>query len=46
VNYAELLKISEIVVGMIIIGAIGFALNEILLLGEKHLFRWRWEVTL
>jgi len=46
VNYAELLKIAEIVVGMIIIGAIGFALNEILLLVEKHLFRLRWQVTL
>src|SRR5581483_5802077 len=46
VNYAELLKIAEIVVGMIIIGAIGFALNEILLLVEKRLFRWRWQVTL
>jgi len=46
VNYAELLKISEIVVGMIIIGAIGFALNEILLLVEKRLFRWRWQVSL
>jgi len=46
VNYAELLKISEIVVGMIIIGTIGFLLNEVLLLVEKRLFRWRWQVTL
>ena len=46
VNYAELLKIPEIVVGMIIIGSIGFLLNEALLLVEKRLFRWRWQVTL
>jgi len=45
-NYAELLKIPEIIVGMIIIGAIGFVLNELLLLAERYLFRWRWEVTL
>lgn len=45
-NYAELLKIPEIIVGMILIGAIGFVLNELLLLAERHLFRWRWQVTL
>ena len=45
-NYAELLKIPEIIVGMVIIGAIGFVLNEILLLAERRLFRWRWQVTL
>lgn len=45
-NYAELLKIPEIIVGMILIGAIGFVLNELLLLAEQRLFRWRWQVTL
>ena len=45
-NYAELLKIPEIIVGMILIGAIGFVLNELLLLVERRLFRWRWQVTL
>jgi NitT/TauT family transport system permease protein len=45
-NYAELLKIPEIIVGMILIGAIGFVLNELLLLAEHRLFRWRWQVTL
>lgn len=45
-NYAELLKIPEIIVGMVLVGAIGFVLNEILLLCEKYLFKWRWEVTL
>ena len=46
VDYSELLKIPEVIVGMLLIGAIGFVLNEILLLAEKRLFRWRWTVTL
>jgi len=46
VNYAELLQIAEIVVGMILIGALGFVMNEILLSVERRLFRWRWQVTL
>lgn len=45
-NYSELLKIPEIIVGMILIGLIGFILNEILLLVERGLFKWRWQVTL
>ena len=31
---------------LILIGALGFVMNEILLRVEKRLFRWRWEVTL
>src|SRR5439155_19250232 len=46
VNYAELIRIPEIVVGMILIGVLGFAMNELLLRIERRLFRWRWEVTL
>lgn len=46
VNYSELLRIPEVVVAMILIGALGFLFNEILLMTEKYLFRWRWEVTL
>jgi NitT/TauT family transport system permease protein len=46
VNYAELIRIPEIVVGMLLIGALGFLMNEALLRIEKRLFRWRWEVTL
>ena len=46
VDYSELLKIPEVIVGMLLIGAIGFVLNEVLLLAEKRLFRWRWTVTL
>lgn len=46
VNYAELLRIPEIVVGMLLIGVLGFLMNEALLRVEKRLFRWRWEVSL
>ena len=46
VNYAELLRIPEIVVAMILIGVLGFLMNEILLRIEKRVFRWRWEVSL
>jgi NitT/TauT family transport system permease protein len=46
VNYAELIRIPEIVVGMILIGVLGFAMNEVLLRIERRLFRWRWDVTL
>lgn len=46
VDYSELLKIPEVIVGMLLIGAIGFVLNEGLLLIEKRLFRWRWQVSL
>ena len=46
VNYGELLQVQYIVVGMILIGALGFLFNEVLLLVEKRLFRWRAEVKL
>lgn len=46
VNYSELLRIPEVVVAMMLIGALGFLFNEMLLMTEKYLFRWRWEVTL
>jgi len=46
VNYSELVQVPEVIVGMLLIGLIGFLMNEILLLVEKHLFKWRWKVTL
>lgn len=46
INYAELLRIPEIIVGMIIIGTLGFVLNELLLITEKRMFKWRWKVTI
>jgi sulfonate transport system permease protein len=45
-NYAELLQVPQVIVGMLLIGLIGFLMNEILLLIEKRLFRWRWQVSL
>jgi len=33
-------------VGMLLIGLIGFLMNEVFLRVEKRLFRWRWEVSL
>ncbi|MGH7661281.1 MAG: ABC transporter permease [Vulcanimicrobiaceae bacterium] len=46
VNYGELLQVPYIVVGMILIGALGFLFNEALLVVEKRMFRWRAEVKL
>jgi NitT/TauT family transport system permease protein len=46
VNYAELLQVPQVIVGMLLIGFIGFLMNEVLLLAEKRLFRWRWQVSL
>ncbi len=45
-KYAEMLRMAEIVVGMIIIGLCGLLMNEVLLVIERRLFRWRWEVRL
>lgn len=36
---------GEMLVGMILIGIIGLAMNEALIQIEKRLFRWRWEVV-
>lgn len=46
INYAELLMVPHVIVGMLLIGLIGFLMNEVLLLVEKRLFRWRWQVRL
>ena len=45
-KYAELIRMAEIIVGMLLIGLIGFLMNEVFLRVEKRLFRWRWEVSL
>ncbi len=45
-KYAELLELGPVISGMLIIGVIGFAMNEILLIIEKKMFKWRWEVSL
>ncbi len=45
-KYAGLLKTNEIVVGMLLIGIIGYLSNEGMLKVEKYLFRWRADITL
>lgn len=45
-KYAELLRMSEIVVGMLVIGLIGFLMNEVFIVIERKLFRWRQEVSI
>lgn len=45
-KYAELIRMPEIIVGMLTIGIIGFIMNEIFLLVEKRIFKWRWEVSI
>ncbi len=44
-KYAELIRMPEIIVGMLTIGVIGFIMNEIFLLVERRIFKWRWEVS-
>ncbi len=45
-KYAELLRMSEILVGMLIIGIIGFIMNEIFIAVENYVFRWRSEISI
>jgi ABC-type nitrate/sulfonate/bicarbonate transport system permease component len=45
-KYADLLNMNAVVVGMVLVGIIGFACNEVLLQIEKRLFRWRSQITL
>ena len=42
-KYAELIRMAEIIVGMLIIGIIWFIMNEIFIKVEKRIFRWRWQ---
>ncbi|MGH7716201.1 MAG: ABC transporter permease, partial [Vulcanimicrobiaceae bacterium] len=46
INYAEILQVAPIIVGMILIAAFGLLGNELLLLFERRLFRWRWAITI
>jgi ABC-type nitrate/sulfonate/bicarbonate transport system permease component len=45
-KYADLLNMNAVVVGMILVGFIGLACNEVVLQIEKRLFRWRSQITL
>jgi ABC-type nitrate/sulfonate/bicarbonate transport system permease component len=40
-RFADLLKLPEVIVGMITIGILGYLMNEILLRIEKRIFKWR-----
>lgn len=40
-KYAQLIRMEVIIVGIVIIGLIGFCLNEIFILVEKKVFRWK-----
>jgi len=45
-KYADLLNMNAVVVGMILVGIIGFACNEVVLQIERRKFRWRSQITL
>lgn len=45
-KYSELIRIEDIMVGMMMIGAIGFLINEIFILIEKRLFKWKQVVSI
>jgi NitT/TauT family transport system permease protein len=45
-KYAELIRMQEIIVGMLIIGVIGFIMNEVFLYVEKRLFKWRSAISI
>lgn len=40
-NYGEMLRMDAVIVGMATIGLLGYLLNEMFLLTEKRLFKWR-----
>lgn len=45
-KYAELIRIEEIIVGMVIIGGIGFLINEVFILAEKYVFKWKEAISI
>ncbi len=45
-KYAELQRMGEIIVGMLAIGIIGFIMNEIFIIIERRVFRWRSEISI
>jgi ABC-type nitrate/sulfonate/bicarbonate transport system permease component len=44
-NYGELLRFDDVLVGMVLIGLIGLFMNEIFIQVERRLFKWRWRVV-
>lgn len=45
-KYSELIRIEDIMVGMMMIGAIGFLINEIFILVEQRIFKWKEAVSI
>ncbi len=45
-KYAELIRIEDIIVGMVVIGAIGFLINEVFILAEKYVFKWKEAISI
>jgi NitT/TauT family transport system permease protein len=45
-KYADLLRLNEVVSGMLFVGMIGLGCNEVILRIEKILFKWRSQITL
>ncbi|MEW6376882.1 MAG: ABC transporter permease [Thermodesulfobacteriota bacterium] len=45
-KYAQLIRMEYIIVGIIVIGLIGFFLNEIFIFVEKRIFRWKEVVSI
>lgn len=44
INYGQLLQIDAVVACMIIIGTLGYLLNEIFVIAERKLFPWRKDI--
>ncbi|RLG50463.1 MAG: ABC transporter permease [Thermoproteota archaeon] len=44
-KYAELLRVPEVICGMVVIGVVGLLMNELFLAAERRLFKWRREVV-
>ncbi len=46
IKYAELLQLAPVISGMLVIGILGFIMNEMLLIAERKMFKWRAEVSI
>ena len=46
INTAELLQLAPVISGMLVIGILGFIMNEMLLIAERKMFKWRAEISI
>jgi NitT/TauT family transport system permease protein len=46
INYGELLRLDSVVAGMIMIGLLGYFLNEMLLSLERYFFPWQRKIKI